>query len=93
MDGDGNLLLAFLDGPDGERFCFLVNNHPARRARFRLSLEPGWSFYEVIKHNGRLTKSLGTGHLANFEPGDARLFRMIPDSERTAVESMHESNY
>ncbi len=88
VEGDGNLLLSFMDGPDGQRFCLLLNNHPARRARFQLTLETGWNLHEVIRHNGQLTKSLGVAHIANFEPGDARVFQMVPESQRASVESL-----
>ena len=92
IDGNENLLLSFLDGAAGERYLFVVHNHPARRARVRLSLESGWTFREVIKHTGVFTGSLGGQHLANFEAGDARLFRMVRDGETVGTQPLHEVN-
>ena len=92
LDNEDNLLLSFMDGKDGARYLFVVNNHPARRTRVRLSLETGWTFREVIKHTGAFTDNLSGTHLANFEPGDARLFRMIHDGESILERALGEAS-
>ncbi|MHC4887479.1 MAG: hypothetical protein ACYTGH_20575 [Planctomycetota bacterium] len=91
IDGSDNLLLSFFDGDKGKRYLLVINNHPAKRTRFRLTLEAGWHFQEIIKHTG-VPRNLGQHQLANFEPGDARLYRMIHNHEDRPLEAKHEVN-
>ncbi len=90
VEGD-QLILSFMnDKTTDERYLYVVNNHPVHRNRVQINLEPSWTACEVNPHDaslgepGTYGQPNGNGWRSNFEPGQARLFKLIsPDKKET----------
>lgn len=89
IDGD-QLLLSFMSDRDENQYLFVVNNHPVNRNRTQIHLESDWTASEMNPHDasfgtpGTYGQPSGNSWRSNFEPGQARLFKLIsPDKKDT----------
>lgn len=85
VDGE-QLILSFMRDGVGGQYLFVVNNHPVNRNRVQLHLESEWTASEMNPHDGSFgtpgtySQPGGNHWRSNFEPGQGRLFRLIPPS-------------